>query len=190
MSPPPIIVVASDSAKTFANSFVPVANKSNSATPTVPFQIIVFAFLNSSEYNSIVFGPMSRPSQPSGIESLSTIIVSVFAENSFPNLLSTGNNIFTFLALAFSINSFAKSILSSSQIEFPTEYPSALKNVYAIPPPINNTLTFSSKLSITAILSDTFDPPKIDTNGLSGFSNASPKNFSSFSIKNPETAGI
>ena len=31
--------------------------------------------------------------------------------------------------------------------------------------------------------------PNIDTNGLSGFCNASPKNFNSFSIKNPETAG-
>ena len=49
--------------------------------------------------------------------------------------------------------------------------------------------TFSSKFSITPILSDTFEPPNIATNGLSGFSKASPKNFNSFSIKNPDTAG-
>ena len=41
----------------------------------------------------------------------------------------------------------------------------------------------------TPILSDTFAPPNIATNGLSGLFNASPKNFSSFSIKNPDTAG-
>ena len=38
---------------------------------------------------------------------------------------------------------------------------------------------------ITLILSDTFAPPKIATNGRSGLSTASPKNFNSFSTKNP-----
>jgi len=83
----------------------------------------------------------------------------------------------------------AKSNLSSSQIEFPTVYPIDLKNVYAIAPPIINVSTFSNKLSITPILSETFFPPKIATNGLFGLFIASPKNFNSFSIKNPLTAG-
>ena len=58
-----------------------------------------------------------------------------------------------------------------------------------MPPPIINVSTFSSKLSITPILSETFFPPSIATNGLCGFSSAFPKNSNSFSIKNPETAG-
>jgi len=61
--------------------------------------------------------------------------------------------------------------------------------VYAIAPPIINVSTFSNKLSITPILSETFFPPKIATNGLFGLFIASPKNFNSFSIKNPLTAG-
>ena len=48
--------------------------------------------------------------------------------------------------------------------------------------------TFSNKLFITAILSETFDPPKIATNGLTGAFTASPKNFNSFWIKYPHTA--
>ena len=52
-----------------------------------------------------------------------------------------------------------------------------------------NVSTFSNKLSITFILSETFLPPNIATNGLSGFSNAVPKKLISFSIKNPDTAG-
>ena len=116
-------------------------------------------------------------------------MLSVSGLNSLPNLLSTGNSIFTPLFFAFSIKLLAKSNLSNSQIEFPTLYPCALKNVYAIPPPINNVSTLSSKLSITPILSDTFFPPKIATNGLLGLLSASPKTFSSFSIKNPHAEG-
>ena len=48
---------------------------------------------------------------------------------------------------------------------------------------------FSSKLEITASLSATLAPPKIPTNGLTGFSTASPKNLSSFSTKKPEALG-
>ena len=103
--------------------------------------------------------------------------------------MSTGNINFTPLFLAFSINFNANSHLSGSHKEFPTSYPCALKNVYAIPPPIINVSTFSNKLSITPILSDTFAPPRIATNGLSGLFKVSPKNFNSFSIKNPDTDG-
>ena len=40
--------------------------------------------------------------------------------------------------------------------------------------------TFSNKLFITAILSETFEPPNIATKGLTGEFTASPKNFNSF----------
>ena len=92
-------------------------------------------------------------------------------------------------SLAFSIKLLANSSLSSSHSDVPTERPCALKNVYAIAPTIINVSTFSNNFSITSILSETFFPPIIATNGLFGFSNASPKNFNSFSIKNPDTAG-
>ena len=132
---------------------------------------------------------MSNPSQLSGISLYLTILLSVLGSNSFPILLSTGKSIFTPLSLAFCIKLLAKSILSNSQIEFPTPYPCALKNVYAIPPPINNTSTLFNKLSITPILSDTFFPPNIATNGLTGLFKVSPKIFNSFSIKNPHPDG-
>ena len=132
---------------------------------------------------------MSNPSQSAGISVHATVLLSVSGLNSFPTFVSTGSINFTPLFFAFSIASLAKSSLSNSHNEFPTSYPCALKNVYAIPPPIINVSTFSSKLSITPILSDTLAPPNIATNGLSGLFNAFPKNLSSFSIKNPDTAG-
>ena len=61
--------------------------------------------------------------------------------------------------------------------------------MYAIPPPIINVSTLSNKLSITPILSETFAPPSIAINGLSGLLIAFPKTVNSFSIKNPDTAG-
>jgi hypothetical protein len=51
-----------------------------------------------------------------------------------------------------------------------------------------NVSTFSRRLFITLILSETFAPPSIATNGLTGFSTASPRNFNSFWIKYPQTA--
>ena len=54
-SPPPIIVVASNSDKAFAISFVPIANWSNSNNPSGPFQITVFAFFSSSRARSYLY---------------------------------------------------------------------------------------------------------------------------------------
>ena len=133
---------------------------------------------------------MSNPSHSSGISVHATVLLSVSGLNSFPIFVSIGNNNFTPFAFAFSIASSAKSVFSTSHSEFPTLYPCALKNVYAIPPPIINVSTLSNKLSITPILSETFAPPNIATNGLSGLLIAFPKNFNSFSIKNPATPGI
>ena len=188
-SPPPIIVVASKSASTLAIAFVPIANFSNSDTPTGPFHITVFAPCNSFEYSSIVFSPISIPSQSAGILSNGTTFTSVSGAYSFPTLTSSGRSIFTPFCFAFSINSKAKSHLSGSQSDIPTSYPCALKNVYDIPPPMNSVSTLSNKASITPILSDTFAPPTIAINGLTGLSIVFFKKSISFSIKNPATAG-
>ena len=176
-------------AKVSAIVSVPAANCLNSDKPRGPFHITVLAFLTSSTYALIVSVPISNPCQPSGISLQETILLSVSGANSFPTFVSVGNINLTPFCFAFSINSFAKSSLSNSHIESPTPYPCALKNVYAIAPPIIKVSTFSNKLFITPILSETFLPPNIATNGLFGFSNAEPKNLSSFSIKNPDTAG-
>ena len=189
LSPPPIIVVASISAKTSAILFVPTAKLSNSNTPIGPFHTTVFALFNSSANISTVAGPISNPSQSAGISFDGTTFLSASFENSVATILSIGNKSFTPLASAFASNSFAKSTLSSSQIDLPTSYPLALKNVYAIPPPIINVSTLSIKFSITLILSETFFPPKIATNGLTGSVNAPPITSISFLIKYPHTAG-
>ena len=54
------------SATAVATAFVPSANGGHSKTPIGPFQKIVFAVPKSSAKRSRLFGPMSRPSQPSG----------------------------------------------------------------------------------------------------------------------------
>ena len=118
-----------------------------------------------------------------------TTLFSVSGANSFPILASSGSTNFTPFCLAFSSNSNANGHLSGSHIEPPTSKPLALKNVYAIPPPRSNVSTLSSKASITPILSETFAPPIIAINGLSGLSIVFLKKSISFSIKNPATAG-
>ena len=140
-------------------------------------------------YSSIAFGPISSPCHPSGICFESTVTVSVSFVNSFPHTVSIGSNNFTPFIFAFSIVSFAISNRSNSQIEFPTSYPIAFKNVKVIPPPIIIVSTFSNRFSITLILSDTFAPPSIATKGLCGLSKQSPNILTSFSIRNPQTAG-
>ena len=122
-SPPPIIVVASKSANVFAISFVPIANWSNSNSPNGPFQITVFAFFNSFLNISIVFSPISNPSQPSGMSVHATVLLSVSGLNSFPIFVSIGNNNFTPFCFAFFIASNAKPVFSSSHSELPTLYP-------------------------------------------------------------------
>ena len=70
-SPPPIIVLQSvNSAKYSAIAFVPTANGFNSNTPTGPFHKTVFASARTLLYNSIDSGPISNPSQSSGISLL------------------------------------------------------------------------------------------------------------------------
>ena len=111
---------------------------------------------------------MSRPIQPSGIWSESTICHCASSANLLAITLSTGIKKLTPFSFAFAIISFASSNLSGSQRELPIEYPNALVNVYAIPPPTIKTSILSNKAVITPILSDTFAPPKIATNGRAG----------------------
>ena len=58
-----------------------------------------------------------------------------------------------------------------------------------MPPPISSVSHLLSRLVITPILSATFAPPSIATNGLSGFSSAPPIMLSSLPIRKPATAG-
>src|SRR5512144_2805171 len=67
LSPPPMTVVAPDSANIFARANVPSANFGISNTPTGPFHTISFAPLRVSLYNASVFGPTSSMRQPAGI---------------------------------------------------------------------------------------------------------------------------
>ena len=61
--------IAFDSAMPFATAMVPCAKFSHSETPMGPFQITVPALLTVFAYSSAVTGPISRPIQPSGMES-------------------------------------------------------------------------------------------------------------------------
>jgi hypothetical protein len=54
-----------------------------------------------------------------------------------------------------------------------------------MPPPMISESTLVIRFRITPILSLTFAPPRIATNGGSGCSSARPKYFSSFSISRP-----
>ena len=55
--------------------------------------------------------------------------------------------------------------------------PFALKNVFAMPPPISSASAMSIRWSSTAILSETFAPPEMATNGRFGCSSAAPRKF-------------
>ena len=93
-SPPPIrenapfFSVASTTASAMA--FVPLAKFSNSNTPIGPFHRMVFEFFTTSANALIDSGPMSRPSQPSGISPLATTCVLASFENASAQRLSTG----------------------------------------------------------------------------------------------------
>lgn len=74
-------------------------------------------------------------------------------------------------------------MFSSSNKEFPISYPSAFKNVKAIPPPIKILSAVFTRFSITPILSATFAPPSTTINGCSGLSNSF-RAVNSFQLEN------
>ena len=92
LSPPPITVVASSSASFKAMAFVPFAKLGISNTPMGPFHTTVFAPSNALENSSMVFGPMSKPIQPSGMLP-STTFDSASLLNSFATTVSIGSKI-------------------------------------------------------------------------------------------------
>ena len=97
---------------------------------------------------------MSRPFQPSGIASADTVRVFASAENSSATTTSDGRTI-----LPDSRSLRQVSIWSRSSSESPTPCPWAARNVKHIPPPTSSASTFGSSASITASLSETFEPP-------------------------------
>ena len=75
----------------------------------------------------------------------------------------------------FEMPNFAKGTIAVAQ---------ALADIDATtPPPIIKVSTFSNRLLITEILEETFEPPKIATNGRAGLLTAFPRKLISFSIK-------
>ena len=91
-SPPPIsekapFFVASTIASASARE--PLAKLSISNTPTGPFHRMVFDSAITFVNASVAFGPMSRPSQPSGMSFDGQIFVSVSFLNSLPQTASS-----------------------------------------------------------------------------------------------------
>ena len=139
--------------------------------------------------SSRVLGPISRPIQPSGMQQESTILFSASGAYAVATTLSIGSRKFTPLASAFAMISLASSMLSASSKDVPISRPCALKKVYAMPPPMIRESHLSRRFVMTPILSETFAPPRIATNGRSGSSSALPMKPSSLPIKKPATAG-
>ena len=100
-SPPPIIVVASMSAKALATATVPCAKLGISKQPIGPFHTTVLASLIALAKSSAVLGPISRPSISSGIPPSSTVLKLASLEKSSATTLSTGISILTPFSSAF-----------------------------------------------------------------------------------------
>src|SRR5256714_3520636 len=188
-SPPPMTVVAPDFASASAIAIVPSAKSGISKMPTGPFHKIVFAFAISSSNNEIVAFPISTACQPSlipcSLESRLVFRVCAPGLISWASTTSIGRRNLTPRSLARSTSSVARFVLSASTRLAPIGIPSALKNVLAIAPPIRIASAFFINALSTPILSETFAPPMMTTNGLAGLSSSSWRYLSSFSIKKP-----
>ena len=64
----------------------------------------------------------------------------------------------------------ARSTQSSSLSEAPTDFPCASRNVKHMPPPMTSVSHLSMSASMTLILSDTFEPPRMAAKGRRGLS--------------------
>ena len=103
--------------------------------------------------------------------------ISTFVKDAFFSILLTSSG--TFILFPF-----LSSIISST-LELPTGIPFTLRKVYAIAPPIRIASTFSIRLSMTLILSETFAPPIMATKGLLGSLTARPRYSISFLRRYP-----
>ena len=72
---------------------VPSANGAISNTPIGPFQKTVLARPRTSANAATDSGPMSRPSQPSGMASTATVCVAASAANASATTTSVGSTI-------------------------------------------------------------------------------------------------
>nr|ACR38395.1 unknown [Zea mays] len=128
-SPPPMIVVTPlrlSSANFFATASVPIANLSYSKTPMGPFQMTVWVVSRAALNAAMESGPISSPIQPSGIADAGTIWLLASGANLSAMTTSVGNIRETPFSLAFASRDVARSSLSSSTNEAPTERPCAL----------------------------------------------------------------
>merc|ERR1719191_2573230 len=86
VSPPPITVIVPalvTSTIVSMRLFVPVSNLAISKTPMGPFQMMVFEAFTAAAFNSMDFGPQSRPMNPSGMPA--SLVASLISPSS-PNL--------------------------------------------------------------------------------------------------------
>ena len=182
-SPPPTTEVADEAATALASATVPVSNGGFSKMPMGPFQITVLAEAITCENFAMVAGPISTAILSAGM--VSTTSLAAPAAISDTTTWSTGS-----ISLPpSSASSFAASgTLSSSTSDLPVGRPCALRNVYAMAPPISSWSTILPRFSITSILSDTLAPPRMATHGRGGLVVAIPRYFSSCSISRPAAA--
>src|ERR1700722_9625605 len=143
-SPPPTIEIAPTfSAMACAILNVPLENPGTSHTPIGPFHKIVRAREISSEKSSIVFGPISSAILSAGIGWPSPICcTTALISGLLATTWATGHRNLKFRFFASSSNSRASSTLSTSSSDLPISCPCALRNVYAIPPPMISESTF------------------------------------------------
>ena len=110
---------------------------------------------------------MSRPSRSAGIVVGRHDLVPGVGRERVAATTSTGS---TIRPAARASSSRQVSTMSSSSSDVPTSCPCALRKVKHIPPPISSLSTLGSRASMTASLSETFDPPSTTTYGRSGSS--------------------
>ena len=97
------MVIAPLSASAWAMARVPEAKLSNSNTPMGPFHTTVPAPFTASQNTLMVSGPMSMPSQPSGMAMVLTTWRLASLEKSSAATVSEGSSSFTPFFLAFAI---------------------------------------------------------------------------------------
>ena len=97
------MVTAPLSASAWAIARVPAAKFSNSNTPMGPFHTTVPAPRTASQKVLVVSGPMSMPSQPSGMAMVLTTCRRASLEKPSAATVSVGSSSFTPFFLAFSI---------------------------------------------------------------------------------------
>ena len=106
---------------------------------------------------------MSSPIWSAGIESTGTVVGGASALNSGATTTSVGSTISTPVSFDRWRYSRQVSTWSSSSRLLPTSWPCAARKVNTIPPPISSVSALPSRLSITASLSLTFEPPSTTT---------------------------